>query len=115
MKPTWSWQTKQRTSGKIGLPSWARKWKDADTMTEWERVESLFHQALALPEDERPGFLDRECQGDSNLRQEISSLLLHHREQLVQEGDVPSLLRELELGLPILEEGTHLGPYVIVR
>ncbi len=86
-------------------------------MIDWERVESLFHEALALPENQRPGFLHRECHGDPNLQQEVVSLLSHHQEQqhLVEQADVPGLLRELDLGLATLEEGRKLGPYVIVR
>jgi len=45
------------------------------TETPWKRVESLFHQALALKGEEREKFLAQACQGDPALYQEITSLL----------------------------------------
>ena len=41
-----------------------------------ERIESIYNEALALPAEERPAFLDRACGDDRNLRAEIESLLL---------------------------------------
>ena len=38
------------------------------------RVERLFTAALRLPEEQREGFLDRECGDDAQLRQEVASL-----------------------------------------
>ncbi|MHC4991688.1 MAG: hypothetical protein ACYTGC_11980, partial [Planctomycetota bacterium] len=45
--------------------------------TRFERIESLFHAARALPATDRAGFLDEECNGDLPLRREIESLLSH--------------------------------------
>jgi non-specific serine/threonine protein kinase/serine/threonine-protein kinase len=45
-----------------------------------DRVESLFHQALALPAAERGGLLDRECGGDAELRGRVERLLAAHAE-----------------------------------
>ncbi|MEM7351868.1 MAG: serine/threonine-protein kinase [Acidobacteriota bacterium] len=41
----------------------------------WQRVESLFHAALARPEAERPEFLTGVCEGDRALYEEVASLL----------------------------------------
>ena len=41
----------------------------------WQRVDQLFHAALARQESERSAFLDTECAGDVPLRREIESLL----------------------------------------
>jgi eukaryotic-like serine/threonine-protein kinase len=41
----------------------------------WERVERLYHAAVALPSDRRARFLDESCGDDTNLRQEVESLL----------------------------------------
>src|SRR5262245_38168473 len=38
-------------------------------------IEDLFHDALERPSDERPGFLDAACHGDTRLRAEVESLL----------------------------------------
>jgi serine/threonine protein kinase/formylglycine-generating enzyme required for sulfatase activity len=43
----------------------------------WSRVEELYHSAAALSPEERPAFLERACEGDAELRQELESLLAH--------------------------------------
>src|SRR5581483_9738932 len=41
----------------------------------WNRLEELYHAALAEQPDERGRFLDQTCAGDEDLRREIESLL----------------------------------------
>jgi serine/threonine-protein kinase len=41
----------------------------------WQRVDQLFHAALARQESERKAFLDAECAGDQSLQREVESLL----------------------------------------
>jgi len=41
----------------------------------WSRIEQLYHSAANLRPEERAGFLERECEGDAQLRQEVESLL----------------------------------------
>jgi eukaryotic-like serine/threonine-protein kinase len=41
----------------------------------WERVESLFNEAIELPAENRNTFLDEACRGDASLRDEVASLL----------------------------------------
>jgi serine/threonine protein kinase/WD40 repeat protein len=43
----------------------------------FQRLEELFHRALALPESERAVFLDRECAGEAILRAALEDLLRH--------------------------------------
>jgi serine/threonine protein kinase len=43
-------------------------------------LEKLYSDALSLPPDERPGFLDRACAGDNDLRSEIESLLAYEQD-----------------------------------
>ncbi len=43
--------------------------------TRWRRVETLFHQTIAVGPDNRSAFLDEVCQGDLELRAELESLL----------------------------------------
>ncbi len=43
----------------------------------WERVESLFLQALDLHPEDRARFLDAECADNAELRQEVESLIAH--------------------------------------
>jgi eukaryotic-like serine/threonine-protein kinase len=42
----------------------------------WQQVEELLHQALALAEEQRAAFLDVACGSDEGLRAELESLLL---------------------------------------
>ena len=51
----------------------------------WQRVDHLFHAALARQESERCAFLDGECAGDLLLRTEIESL---HADIADIEGDL---------------------------
>lgn len=46
----------------------------------WQQVKEVFHSALALPPDERAGFLDKVCHGQDSLRKEIESLISSHQE-----------------------------------
>ena len=48
--------------------------------TQRERLGILFEDALALPLDKRPAFLERACLGDAALRSELASLLASHEE-----------------------------------
>ena len=52
-----------------------------------ERVWSVFDRAADLPPDERAGFLDRACAGDTGLRAEVESLLAH---DVATPGPVPT-------------------------
>jgi hypothetical protein len=45
----------------------------------WKQVDDLLQSALLLPSDRRDDFLRHECAGDSELEQEVRSLLTSHR------------------------------------
>jgi len=47
----------------------------ASSSERWRRIESLFYEALEVEPEERADFLDKQCAGDTALRQEIDSLL----------------------------------------
>lgn len=72
----------------------------------WERVQSLFHQALDLSEADREGFLDARCAEDATLRSEVRELLAAH-----ERGPI-GLLGDDRPADPVLE---HVGPFRIVR
>ncbi len=81
-------------------------------MTRWGQVEQLFEQAACLPATDRDAFLDRVCRGDSELRAEVASLLIHDAQ-----ADAPFL--EPAIAAPPLEievaeggGGTLLGKTV---
>jgi eukaryotic-like serine/threonine-protein kinase len=41
----------------------------------WEQIQSIFHRALDLPEQERPTFLAAECSADAELLAEVRAML----------------------------------------
>jgi eukaryotic-like serine/threonine-protein kinase len=43
--------------------------------TRWERIQSIFHDALALPESERQAFLQSVCGGDEAMMAEVHAML----------------------------------------
>src|SRR5215470_3394854 len=43
----------------------------------WERIQSLFLEALDLSPEERARFLDNACAGDPEIRREVESLIAH--------------------------------------
>ena len=74
-----------------------------------ERVMELLDATLAEPPKSRPAFLERECGDDSQLRDEVESLL-----ELEDEAD--SFLPEPVVSLdarPALERESRIGPYRI--
>jgi len=83
----------------------------------WKQVEALFEQALELPEEERPGFFNRTCNGDEELRREVESLLDSH----VRAGsfiDKRSLFFSDDLAQEAagtVTTGELIGPYRVVR
>jgi serine/threonine protein kinase len=46
----------------------------------WQQVREVFDRAIASPDDGRTAVLDAACAGDSELRQEVESLLRSHQQ-----------------------------------
>src|SRR5579871_4936075 len=46
----------------------------------WGQIEKLYHSAAALQPAERASFLERACNADPELRQEVESLLAHDQQ-----------------------------------
>jgi serine/threonine protein kinase/tetratricopeptide (TPR) repeat protein len=44
----------------------------------WQRIENVYHAALAVEESQRGTFLEDSCAGDESLRREVESLLVCH-------------------------------------
>src|SRR5215471_9046602 len=81
----------------------------------WQRIESLFLEALAKAPEHRAAFLDQACSTDPELRREVESLLLN-------EGLARTFLESNEsLGLadtgprdPV-PAGHRIGPYSVME
>ena len=78
------------------------------TVDRWGSVQELFHEALQHPPSDRGAFLSEACQGDSDLRREVLSLIAAH------EGVGPiGRLDDADQGpTPGLE---WVGPYRLIR
>jgi serine/threonine-protein kinase len=78
------------------------------TVDRWGSVQELFHEALQHPPSDRSAFLSEACQGDSDLRREVLSLMAAH------EGAGPvGRLDDADQGpTPGLE---WVGPYRLIR
>jgi len=84
--------------------------------TRWERLEDLFHRALALDADRRADFLAAECGDDAELRREVERLLSAPDTGGASLGmAVASAAREVLSGGDLAETGTEIGPYCILR
>jgi len=84
--------------------------------TRWQRLEELFHRALALDAGQRDAFLAAECGGDEELRREVERLLAmpdSGGESLG--GAVAEAAREVLAGGDLAEAGSEIGPYRILR
>ena len=47
----------------------------SDSPGRWQRLEALFYEALELKPETRAAFLDKNCDGDTELRKEVETLL----------------------------------------
>lgn len=81
----------------------------------WQRVRAIVSEALELPADERPAFIDKACADDRELRDEVESLLIHDADDGFLEqpmlgagGDASDNVSQT-----VLEPGSRLGPYEI--
>lgn len=78
----------------------------------WIRIESLFHQVLERPLEERAGFLESACAGDMELRQAVEALL---------EADSAADDLFLSPAATVREawiredQGRYIGPYRVIR
>jgi serine/threonine protein kinase len=82
----------------------------------WERVQAVFHAALERNPEDLDAFLDRECAGDHDLREEVASLLKSYRSGFLSPpvttvDSLPTQHRADDVPRP----GEHVGQYVVER
>jgi len=82
----------------------------------WQKICNLFEDARSLPPDARSDFIDEACKEDSNLKEEVESLLSHHD---AANGilDTPALGTEEDVSLvgSLEGDGTDEQPFKIGR
>jgi serine/threonine-protein kinase len=82
-------------------------------MERWQQIESLFQEALERDPAERNSWLREACQGDSDLRREVASLLANHQAATDFKPWAAAAAEKLIDGPVPLEPGQCLGPYRI--
>jgi tetratricopeptide (TPR) repeat protein len=80
---------------------------------QWNRLESVFADATALPAPQRGAFLARACAGDPALLAELQSLLAAHEVEAGPLDSPPGAGSEHPDAEPLLAPGTRLGPWVL--
>jgi serine/threonine-protein kinase len=82
--------------------------------TRWGRVETLFHQTVAIDPEDRAAFLDQVCQGDFELRAELESLLASSDQTLSDlRGSVAAAAGDVLDAAP--PELARIGAYRLIR
>jgi serine/threonine protein kinase len=74
----------------------------------FQRIEAIFHEALAVAGDARAELIDAQCNGDSDLAAQVR-LLIRASER--EEHRTTSLLSERERGKAFESAGRRIGPY----
>ena len=57
----------------------------------WQRIGAIFDAAVEAPPGERAALLDRQCDGDAQLRAEVERLLVEFVEEGQAEGDLRAM------------------------
>src|SRR5262249_7374351 len=73
----------------------------------WRQIDTIFHQAVELHDEQRSAFLDRACSADPSLRDEVEALIAFHDKA----GNFLQSARALEE--PGTLAGRMFGPYEI--
>ncbi len=86
----------------------------------WERIKTIFQAALGCADIEQQSILlDRECDGDSELRREIESLLAAGHAELIETGEGARAVAGLESTInqpPVSEQpGQRIGNYKLLE
>ena len=82
-------------------------------MERWQQIESLFQEALERDPAQRNAWLREACQGDSDLRREVASLLASHQAATDFQPWAAEAAAKLIEKPASLEPGQCLGPYRI--
>ncbi len=82
---------------------------------QWPAIKEIFHAASELQGDERTRFLERSCNGDAALRQEVESLLAWSEKTCSHLDMAPAGLSDILAAGMSLETPGRLGAYRIIR
>jgi non-specific serine/threonine protein kinase/serine/threonine-protein kinase len=77
----------------------------------WQQVKQVLDAALAVEIDERVSYLDKACAADSELRQEVESLLLHHQQAGTAFLNTPAVSLQTQPVSVLTRIGRRVGAY----
>lgn len=85
----------------------------------WQRVKSVFHEALEVDRDERKAWLDETCGNDERLHEEVTALLRAHDvdDAFIEPPDATVRISVTRSAVPTGDEispGSRIGAYRIV-
>src|SRR5207253_3958910 len=84
----------------------------------WQQVREILDQAIALPANERSAYVDKTCNGDSALHEEVESLLRSHEDagSIFLKNPAVDLRSAVAAAAPApIRIGRHIGAYQIVE
>ncbi len=83
---------------------------------QWQKIETLYYEALERAPTERPAFLKRECGDNATLRKEVESLISSHElsDEFLEGSGFELGLRILARPQSALEAGQKFGHYTII-
>src|SRR5437667_8021886 len=84
----------------------------------WQQVREILDQAIALPANERSAYLDKTCNGDSALHEEVESLLRSHEDagSIFLKNPAVDLKGSVAAAPPVQSRvGRRIGVYQIVE
>lgn len=84
--------------------------------TRWQQIETLYHAALERAPEERAQFLSENCGGDTQLFNEVNSLLASNEQtdSFLAEPDFNLGLKILDTPLQVFEKGQDFGNFTIL-
>lgn len=87
------------------------------TQEHYRHIKEIFQDAIDLPLEERPAYLDSACGSDHGMRAEVESLLAAHEAKGTQLMDEPLAKLAPDLGKQEAQDvpGKRIGPYRIER
>jgi serine/threonine protein kinase/TolB-like protein len=81
----------------------------------WERLQEIFHAAVALKPSERIAFVEHACRGDESLRKLVESLLESHEEKNnFVDSPAYQAVAEMLIQEPALKPGQFVSHYQIL-
>jgi hypothetical protein len=81
----------------------------------WKQVKGLLDQAIELDPAERPAFFDRACNGDSELKREVESLLSSHEDAGTAFLKTPAVDLSATFAPGPVRVGRRIGTYDILE